>query len=275
MTLIDQLEKMYKKETECSFSFLTDNNIAKTEASSLMLIFDNCKYNIADSIAFFVNSYLKCPEKYELLEKGLLDFYEYYNSICFDQNYTDFIILSAMIYLEEYRENPELEKFSKPTLPRCEHENTAFVDLVSGFNFSQFFYDLKKTNLYYLIDKSIMTCQLLKLKIKKYKLKNIKILCKDVNLINSNDFSADVEIVRAKNIFCYVPDFKNIIEKYKMLICNSGRFYFQEQSISKTLLNPIYQDIDTYFTDGWEKKTERIITENPNTLDTLVYTKIA
>ena len=46
-----------------------------------------------------------------------------------------------------------------------------------------------------------------------------------------------------------------------------------EKSIVKTFCYPEYKDIDSYF-EGWLKEQQILLTDNPNSLDTLSYKKI-
>lgn len=273
MSLINDLENFYKRYTNKTFSFLPENGILKTEISSLMLLYDTIYYNVDDTIQFFLGeNYLNRPELRMVLNKPLKDFFNFYTQICFDDRYRDFMKTAAQIYFEKYRERPELAAFEKPELPKCNMSGTAFVDLISGFNFSHFFPTLEKSTEYYLIDKSIMTCELLELKRQQYKLDNVHILCKDIDDFELADIVQPIEILRVKNPFRYIPDFKNKIEKFKSMICSGGRFIFQEQSIDKTLCFDVYGDIDSYF-GGWEKNMQILSTQNPNSLDTLSFKK--
>lgn len=273
MSLIDDLENLYKNYTNNTFSFLAENGIYKTEITSLMLLYDTFYYNIDDTIQFFLSEhYLNKIELMNVLNKPLKDFFSFYTKICFDIQYKNFIKIAAKVYLEKFRENPVLAKYEKPKLPKCEKPGTAFVDLISGFNFSHFFPTIEKSTEYYLIDKSIMTCELLELRRQEYKLDNVHILCKDIDDLKLSDISQPVEILRVKNPFRYISDFKGKIEKFKDIISPGGRFIFQEQSTEKTICFDVYKDIDSYF-EGWKKEKQIIITQNPNLLDTISFKK--
>lgn len=273
MSLIDDLENLYENYTNNTFSFLAENGIYKTEITSLMLLYDTFYYNIDDTIQFFLcEHYLNKQNLINVLNKPLNDFFSFYTQICFDNKYIGFIQTAAKIYLENYNENPNLAKYEKPELPKCEKPGTAFVDLISGFNFSHFFPTLEKSTEYFLIDKSIMTCELLELKRQEYQLDNVHILCKDIDDLMFSDISHTVEILRVKNPFRYISDFKGKIEKFKDIISPGGRFIFQEQSIEKTICFEMYKDIESYF-EGWEKEIQILITQNPNLLDTIVFRK--
>ncbi len=118
-----------------------------------------------------------------------------------------------------------------------------------------------------------MTCELLELRKQEYELDNVHILCKDIDDLEISDIKQPVEILRIKNPFRYIPDFKDKIENFKNMICTGGKFIFQEQSIVKTFCYPEYKDIDSYF-EGWLKEQQILLTDNPNSLDTLSYKKI-
>ena len=274
MQLIEELEDKYNQYTGKNFSFLSDRGILKTEISSLMLLYDTVYYNVDDTIKFFLGSdYLNKPELLEVLKNPLKEFFGFYTQICFDIRYKEFIKIAANIYFQCYKDSKDVAENEKPELPKCEMEGSAFVDLISGFNFSHFYPTLDKKTEYYLVDKSIMTCELLELRKQEYELDNVHILCKDIDDLKISDIKQPVEILRIKNPFRYIPDFKDKIEDFKNMICTGGKFIFQEQSIVKTFCYPEYKNIDSYF-EGWLKEQQILLTDNPNSLDTLSYKKI-
>ena len=270
MDKMKELEEFYRQYTNKNFSFLSDNGILLTEITSLMLLFDNVYYDVEETIKYFFVSYLQRPELMSDLSSPMQEFFNFYKQICFNANFREFMNLAAQIYLDNYREVPEYATQEKPVLPKCDKDGVAFVDLISGFNFSHFFPTLNESTQYYLVDKSIMTCELLELQKQKFQVNNVHILCKDIDDFEKNDIKQDIGIVRIKNAFRYVPDFKDKIEKFKSYICSDGRFIFQEQSIAKTILHPVYKDIDSYFI-GWNKEIQHFETQNPNSLDSIEF----
>jgi len=192
----------------------------------------------------------------------------------FDPNYRDFARLGAEIYVDNYQEKPEMAKYKWPDLPLCQKENTAFVDLVSGFGFSDYLKELNPKTQYFLVDKSMLTCEALRYQIEKLGLDNVRVIQKDVKSDISSDIGMEVEIIRAKNIFCYVPDIVETIPLYQKMICDEGQFVFQEHSVYRSIFNESYRGLDVYFKEGW-KKTMKIQMENVNikSFDSICYKK--
>jgi hypothetical protein len=277
MDYMHEIEQEYFQETNTDFSFLTKHGIVKTEITSLMLLYDNNNYDIKQSIHFFINDYLKRPEIYDSIFPYLSEFYDFYASRIFgNMNRKDFIEKSAHIYLNEYRTNPEIEKYKLDNLYKYPKFGTKYVDLISGFNFIHFLDDLDKETMYYLIDKSLFTCECLSISIKNKKLFNITVLNKDIKDIELNDIGNDISVIRANNIWRYVPDFHEYIPKYKTFLMKNGIFLFQEYSINKIfdMANNPYQWLDNYFGEEWEKKFIIQNAENIRAFDSFIYKKI-
>lgn len=238
--LIIEIEKQYYQSTSKNFDFLVNHNIPKTEISSLLLIFDFNKYNIDNTINYFIYDYRKINIfNIEQLKNGIKSFLEFYSIIKDDVNYIDFIEYSARLYINLYKSRFVENGYKMPSLPRNKLTNTIFLDLASGFDFINFFPNLESDTIYYLVDKSRFTCNCLNMKVNDLNLSNVKILNKDVNDLIVSDFQNDVGLIRAKNLFCYVDNYFEIINSFMDLLTDNGIIVFQESSMDHTIYNPI------------------------------------
>lgn len=258
MSDVDELEKYYFEWTGNTFAFLEKYNIPKTEISTLALLYDFNNYNTENAIHFFIKEYRKVENFQDSLYPHLKNFYEFYVGIFNNTEYKYFFELCANIYLDEYNKVPShlfnnkcyKELFATP-IP-----NTTFVDLISGFNFYNFYDNLKQDTLYYLIDKSMLTCTYLEVGKKRKNIENLMILNADIKDVERKQIKGDISIVRIKNAWSYVNDFQNYIERYKSMIMPEGIFLFQEDSAYKLIFREdgpynVF-NILTYFTQ-WEK----------------------
>jgi hypothetical protein len=276
MSDVDELEKYYFDLAGSDFSFLTKYNIPKTEFSTLVLFYDNCYFNSEEAIKLFVLDYRKVEDSFDGLYPYLKEFYEFYASRIFNNNeHKHFFELCAKIYLDEYRIQPELKDYGIE-LFRPQIKNSTYIDLITGFNFIQFYSYLDENTLYYLLDKSIMTCTCLELEKTRRKIGNVIVLNCDIRDIERKQFEGDISVVRVNNVWRYVEDFYKYIEKYKNIIMRDGVFLFQEYSKYKLLCRDDgpYKilNIPSYFT-GWEQ--QYIINMNGEKIfDSLIYKKI-
>ncbi|MDD5941524.1 hypothetical protein [Fibrobacter sp.] len=275
MEKIEEFEELYRKYTGESFDFLSKKSIQLIDAPALLFIYDNCNYDKENAIQGFIEFTHQTDKSLNL---PLYKFYSFWEKVCFDSNYRNFARLGAEIYVDNFIENPEMAKYEWPDLPLCQKENTAFVDLVSGFGFSDYLKKLNPKTQFFLIDKSMVTCEALRYQAEILHLDNVHVIPKDVKLVNAGDIGMDVEIIRAKNIFRYVPDFMSVISVYKDMICNEGQFVFQEHTKFKSD-NPdayaeLYSHLDMCFGNGWTK-TKSVSTGNVNikSFDSVYYKK--
>jgi len=110
MDYMKEIEHEYLLETGSDFSFLSNHGIFKTEISSLMLLYDNCNYDIEKSILYFLGGdYLNKNEIYNSIHLYLKEFYAFYeNKIFGNMDRIDFIKKSAHIYMDNYSGNPNI-----------------------------------------------------------------------------------------------------------------------------------------------------------------------
>ncbi|WP_461252927.1 hypothetical protein [Treponema sp. R8-4-B8] len=274
---MNEIENEYILRTGNDFSFLEKHEIYKTEITSLMLLYDNCKYDIEQTINYFLNDYLKKQDIYNSIYPYLNDFLVFYESKIFgNAEFIEFINKSAHVYLSKYRGNPEIEKYKLDELYKCPKTGTKFVDLACGFNFIHFFDDLDKETTYYLVDKSIFTCECIKIKIKEKELSNVFVINKDISDVIIEDIGETISVIRVNNIWCYMPNFHEYIPKFKTFLMEEGVFVFQEYSTTKvfSLTNNPYTWLDGCFGDDWEKEIKIQNNENIRAFDTITYRKI-
>lgn len=273
MNKIKRFEELYKKLVGEDLNFLSENGVSKINAPALMLVFDNCKYNKHESILSFIKYVDKESESGKLIPP-VSSFYTIWEKECFNHNNWELIRLGAEIYIENYIERPDFAKYEWPDLPQCQKKNTAFIDLVSGFNFSSYLGKLNKDTQYFLIDKSIMACEMLNFQKKNLNLDNVHILQKDVRNVTKQDIELDVEIIRAKNIFCYVPDFFNVLPCYKDMIISEGLFIFQEQASQIEQFAYVHNSLCPFFKDGWNHSISlNMGNANPKAFNTIFFQK--
>ena len=277
MDFMNEIENEYISRAGNDFSFLTKHEIFKTEITSLMLLYDNCKYEIEQTITYFLNEYLKKPDIYNSIYPYLKEFLVFYEGKIFgNAEYIDFINKSAHVYLSKYKGNPEIEKYKLDELYKCPKSGTKFVDLACGFNFIHFFDGLDKETDYYLVDKSIFTCECIKIKIKEKGLSNVFVINKDISDVAIEDIGDTISVIRVNNIWCYIQNFHEYVPKFKTFLMKDGVFVFQEYSTNKilNLINNPYTWLDNYFGEDWEKEFTIQTNENIRAFDTFVYKKL-
>jgi hypothetical protein len=277
MDLMNEIENEYILETGNNFSFMTKHDIFKIEITSLMLMYDNCKYDIEQTITYFLNQYLKRPDIYNSIHPYLKEFLVFYeNKVFGNAERIDFINKSAYVYLNAYRGNPEIEKYKLDELYKYSKQGTKYVDLACGFNFIHFLDELNKETTYYLIDKSIFTCECIKIKIKEKTLSNIFVINKDIIDVDVTDIGGKISVIRVNNIWCYIQNFHEYIPKFKKFLMENGIFVFQEYSTTKvlSLANTPYTWLDNCFGEGWEKEVIIQDIENIRSFDTIIYKKL-
>ncbi|MDG5815508.1 hypothetical protein QA601_10485 [Chitinispirillales bacterium ANBcel5] len=276
--LITQLEKQYNIITGKNLDFLTKAGLAKTECTTCQLFFDNCSGNVDSFEDLFINSYLKDKPPLGDIDQFRLDIKDYfvtYGELIYNKQ-TDYLKISAQIYVDLFINRYKQAGFTTPKLPPECSKGGYCIDLAAGFNYIDFFEDLNPSTTYFLIDKSYFTCECLKYKVRKLGLKNVNVYCGcvkdfDVSILNKHKIVA----IRAKNILTYVPDFYNYIDKFKSIICRNGCFVFQE-SINSGAMNIHLFNRNKYFSDGWDFVfNPGRNTEDPFCFHTLVCTKIA
>jgi len=277
MDFMNEIENEYILRTGNDFSFLAKHDIFKTEITSLMLIYDNYSYDIEQTIKSFLNEYLKKPDIYDSIYSYLKDFLVFYESKIFgNAECIDFIYKSAYVYLSKYGGNPEIEKYKLDGLYKCPKSGTKFVDLACGFNFMHFFDELDKETTYYLVDKSIFTCECLKIKIKEKALNNVFVINKDISDVTINDIGDAISVIRVNNIWRYINNFHEYIPKFKTFLMKGGVFFFQEYSTTKVLTLPDnpYTWLDSCFGKDWKNEVITQNTENIRAFDTFIYRKL-
>jgi hypothetical protein len=279
MDYMKEIEHEYLLETGSDFSFLSNHGIFKTEISSLMLLYDNCNYDIEKSILYFLGSdYLNKNKIFNSIHPYLKEFYTFYeNKIFANMDRIDFIRKSAHIYLDNYRGNPKIDNQKLDPLYKYPESGTKFVDLLSGFNFIHFFDGLDKNTIYYLVDKSLFTCECLNISIREKKLSNVFVINKDIKDVVVEDIGDKISVIRVNNIWCYIQNFQDYIPKYKSLLMQNGVFLFQEYSYVKilNLENNPYTWLDNCFKDNWEKEFTIQNTKNIRAFDTFIYRKLS
>jgi hypothetical protein len=223
--------------------------------STLAFIYDLCFYNTEQAIKTFINEYRKVKDNWDDLYPHLKSFYEFYIGIFNNTKYMHFFELCSRIYLDEYKQQPNFYNY-KNELFTTKIPNTTFVDLISGFNFYNFYDSLKSDTLYYLIDKSLLTCTCLELGKKRKGIENVIILNADIKDVERKQIEGEISVIRINNAWRYVYDFHNYIEKYKSMIMPNGIFLFQEYSGYKLIFREdgpynVFKVL-SYFTD-WEQ----------------------
>lgn len=268
------VEQKYKKLSNNDFSFLSQNVIPESELTSLLVIYDFCKRDKSKTVNFFINEYYgsKVMPDLAALTSGLLDFLNFFDKIEFDPEHEQIINLCATIYLKNYQNKLILEGHALPKLPSSPIEGSIYLDLVTGTDFINFYPQLSEKYEYWFIDKSQFALKCLEKKKADYPFHNIRLFNKDVRNFTFPTSSKKVGLIRAKNVFCYVDDFKSHLNKYSDMLESGGMFIFQEQSLSSTISNPIYQDIESYF-NGWKKETKFDDPNNPLALDSIIFIK--
>jgi ubiquinone/menaquinone biosynthesis C-methylase UbiE len=277
MDFMNEIENEWILETGNDFSFMTKHDIFKTEITSLILFYDNCKYDIEQTITLFLNEYLKKPDIYNSIYPYLKEFLTFYESKVFgNAECIDFINKSAHVYLSKYRGNPEIEKYKPDELYKYSKPGTKFVDLACGFNFIHFLDELDKETTYYLVDKSIFTCECIKIKIEEKALSNVFVINKDIIDVDVKDIGDKISVIRVNNIWPYINNFHEYVPKFKEFLMKNGVFVFQEYSKNKVLsfTNNPYTWLDSCFGEGWEKEFIIQNTENIRAFDTFIYRKL-
>jgi len=272
MSYLKELEKYYFEQTGNDLSFFDNHSIPRSELSSLALYYDYCSCNSEETIRSFIIDYRKAGKYWDSLYIHLRKFYDFYVTIWNDVSHKYFFELCANVYLDEYKIQASLSNYVTQLFD-THIPNTTFIDLISGFNFTNFYDVLDKNILYYLVDKSIMACTCLEIAKKRKNIDNVVILNDDIKNIEKSQIEGNVSIVRASNPWKYVTTFQDYVEKYKAMIMPGGIFLFQEYSEHRLLFqesNPYKQNnIASYFR-GWEEHFV-INLDNKRIFDSLIY----
>lgn len=270
--LMKNVENTYEALTGLNFDFLRNANIVLSEITTLMLLYDFNKHSIDHAIEHFLSirfSQVSDEMKRECIAP-LHSFLEFYERIEDDDNYSSFISDCAEIYLENYR-NIFVEKgFEHPVLPKNPILNSSYLDLASGFNFIDFYPQLQASCQYYLTDISKYTCRCLQLEALKFPDLSMNVLQKNIMQLERTDIEGKIGLIRAKNIYCYVPEFAQKVEELASWIESGGCFVFQESSQSSVIFESMHSDIFDLFVDwGWKYKMKLGDRNNPLALDTV------
>jgi hypothetical protein len=102
----------------------------------------------------------------------------------------------------------------------------------------------------------LLTCTCLELGKKRKGIEHVIILNANIKDVERKQIEGEISVVRINNVWRYVYDFHNYIEKYKSMIMPNGIFLFQEYSGYKLLFREdgpynVFK-IPSYFTD-WEQ----------------------
>jgi len=205
--MITDLENIYKRYNSSGFTFLDEFEIPYSELTTLILMFDFFTYDKVESVNYFVYEYKQIKsDKIPNLKIQLLQFIDFYVDNIHNPNFSDFREIAAKTYLFNYK-NKYSENHKFPILPKNEIPNSIYIDLVTGFDFINFYEQLDKNIDYHLVDKSVFSCKCLELKAKELNLTNVFVISKDVLELEKVDFNKPIGLIRAKNIFKYVPLF--------------------------------------------------------------------
>lgn len=242
------------------------------------LVAINCHYlSAAGAIEAFSRRYDCTKVAEDKLIKALGEIIEYATH---PKSETDYAFISKLarlhlisysyIYEREY-EYPELSKPSKL--------ETALLDLASGYDFSNFLAHVSTSNMYYSVDKSMFVAEVIRQKAESLNLSNVFAINKDVMDLRREDLSvADIEIIRAKNIFTYIPRYLDVFQQHLDWLCDGGRFIFAEQSAERSANSTFLHKLVTnkYFalvSNGWSVGYQFGQKENPMALNSIWFTK--
>lgn len=221
---------------------------------------------------------------YHLVEKDNLDFVtELYNLLSFASdinglNRQRFIEKCAELHLATYRSiHDGIHLY--PALPTSPKSGTAFIDLVSGTDFKNYFDKFQNDTFYYAVDASLFACEVLTGKAAKLGLHNFKAICKNVMDLSRSDISEhEIGVIRAKNIFCYVSEYLYVIDEHLSWLCTGGEFIFAEQA-SKAEANVTYlhklvvNKFKWLIANGWGFSFSFGDRNNPLDLNQVIFTK--
>lgn len=99
-------------------------------------------------------------------------------------------------------------QYECPTLPRCSGRLSALVDLASGPGFVNLLHELTPTTAYYAVDTLFFVAECIRLKAAAEGLRNVVAVIKDIIDLQRTDIQTEsIGIIRAKNIFTYVPNY--------------------------------------------------------------------
>lgn len=169
--------------------------------------------------------------------------------------------------------------YEYPVLPSASRGGTVLIDLISGCDFSNFLNKISEDTAYYAVDKSLFVTEVIRQKAEYLNRSNVFTVNKNVLDLTREDISAiDIEIIRAKNIFTYVPSYLDVFHRHLDWLCDGGQFIFAEQSSEKDANDPFMNEmvVKTYFglvSDGWSVGYYFGSKENPMALNSIWFTK--
>lgn len=253
--LTEELWKIYEAEHgEHGLSSFKNADIPLTTISELPAIACH-QLNLNDAIDFFLSRYQVSSSAHPLVSHTVRNILNFEHSTSNPLS-RDFLTKCAKLYLGMWADMYQ-GQHERPSLPRCPSQDSALVDLASGPEFVNFFADLDPSTMYWAVDSSFFAIECMRLKAEAVGLNNIVALQKDVATLARKDISVpSIQVIRAKNIFTYVPTYLNSFQNHLNWLADDGRFIFAEQASRKednsTFIHPLVkQRLNHLVSNGW------------------------
>ncbi len=119
-------------------------------------------------------------------------------------------------------------------LPQAPHTDGAYVDLATGIDFSLYFQQLSPRSHYVLTDNSPFVSGYLNRSVRMLGLQNISVWEKDISTLSAKDFPEGISLLRAENLFTYIPHTNKLIESLLPAINDLGIVAFLNASKNHT-----------------------------------------
>lgn len=276
-TITEDIWRIYSTEQgNYERSLFCEAGIPLTAISELPAIACH-HFNASDAADFFVSRYKveeSARDNVITAAKNILNFeFSVSSSVA-----KTFLTRCAELYLMMWTNMHEGHK--QPSLPRCSSSNAALLDLASGPQFVNFFSELDPITTYYAVDRSFFAIECVRLKAEAEKLDNVIALQRDVMELTRADIPTSfIEVIRAKNIFSYVPNYLYSFQDHLSWLGNSGRFVFEEQASEKTANEVFNNDLikrnfEHLIDNGWGFSYIFGDLSNPLSLNTVKLLKI-
>lgn len=276
--LFSEVKALFCTENPNSVAFdIFENSGCPVTAIEELIAYNHHDPSIENAIKFFLSRYSFKDEVKDQLPSALRDILIFAATPANTNNHA-FISKLAELHLLCYTYIYQ-GKYEYPKLPQASMVGTVILDLASGYDFSNFLNNINTDTIYYAVDKSLFATEVILQKARALNLTNILTLNTDVLHLRRSDISQnDIEIIRAKNIFRYVPHYLDVFHKHLGWLCDGGKFIFAEQSSDKNanasfLHRAVIDNFVALIRNGWGVTYEFASIDNPMNLNSLSFIK--
>lgn len=190
----------------------------------------------------------------------------------------EFLKHCSRVFLQNWSDAYNGE-YERPKIRSSQIDGAAVVDLASGPEFFTLLQSTDKNTKYYFVDKSYFVFQCITNYTMDNDLENVTAIHKDIMELERRDVEADrIDLIRAKNVFTYVPTYLHVANPHIGWLSESGMFILAQRACN-IRENKIFQDINLsvfiaqQIQKGFDLEYCLGAVENPASLNELVLSK--